>query len=303
MAEFFNTTQRRNVIIYHGGCPDGTASAWCFYHALNDDQLAECKFYPASHSNKKYPSVDNCHVYIVDFSYSKDIIVEMLNKALSVTVLDHHKTSQELSNITHEKFRLVLDMNRSGAQITWDFIHRGKPRPWFINDIADKDLWTWKIPFSQETTRAIDSNDHASSVENFDKLTKVSRNKYKLYGRILRNDDIITYRQHTEHAIRCIFTIGNNTYKVLAVECRSRLASNVGDYILRKNPNIDFAIMYRHNFLQKKWVLSLRSRENGTDVSQIAKQLQGGGHPCASGCSVYNLYEYLEPLAHNEQFD
>ena len=44
----------------------------------------------------------------------------------------------------------------------------------------------------------------------------------------------------------------------------------------------------------EKYIFSLRSREGGEDVSDIAKRFGGGGHKRASGFSVVNISELEE---------
>ena len=74
-----------NVVIYHGGCADGFAAAWCFY--VWD---SEATFWYGVHSkNKRPPNVKNKNVYIVDFSYSLETMEQIAKDALSVTILDH----------------------------------------------------------------------------------------------------------------------------------------------------------------------------------------------------------------------
>jgi oligoribonuclease NrnB/cAMP/cGMP phosphodiesterase (DHH superfamily) len=100
-------------------------------------------------------------VLIVDFSYPRDVLEAIAREARSVLVLDHHKTAaEELAGIgvpngnydqfrnacedargTSGNFAAVFDMNRSGAGITWDYLHHGEPRPRLITLVEDRDLW------------------------------------------------------------------------------------------------------------------------------------------------------------------
>ena len=55
--------------------------------------------------------------------------------------------------------------------------------------------------------------------------------------------------------------------------------------------DIDFSVIW--NFNGEKTRFSLRSRENGTDVSKIAEMYNGGGHFCAAGCSLNGFHSNL----------
>lgn len=107
----------------------------------------------------------NRDVLIVDFSYPRSTLEALAREARSVLVLDHHATAAEqLSDVpqfdilTHCDWEIwqqdvgftegnlyaVFDMNRSGAGITWDYLHPGKPRPRLIDLVEDRDLWRFK---------------------------------------------------------------------------------------------------------------------------------------------------------------
>ena len=112
------------------------------------------------------PLVEGRDVLIVDFFYPLPILRAMAAEARSVLVLDHHKTAREdLAELltppatwsswinpiqwTGPNLRAIFDLNRSGAGLTWDYLHPGVPRPRIIDLIEDRDLWRFK--FSDET--------------------------------------------------------------------------------------------------------------------------------------------------------
>ena len=64
----------------------------------------------------------------------------------------------------------------------------------------------------------------------------------------------------------------------------SIMQSEIGEYLVNAHPESPFAAIYFDvSPTVRKW--SLRSRGNGFDVSQLAKQFGGGGHPAAAGFS------------------
>jgi oligoribonuclease NrnB/cAMP/cGMP phosphodiesterase (DHH superfamily) len=138
LEEFWATWQPleyNTVIIAHAGCPDGTASAWAFTHAvlelragrpvlgLRNNPLklpiyihftTERNFF----ADKKMPSLTGKEVYVVDFSYPIETILYLLasdesrtkisriiridprailrdHKPTKITVWDHHQTAEE----------------------------------------------------------------------------------------------------------------------------------------------------------------------------------------------------------------
>ena len=57
------------LCIYHGGCDDGFAAAWCVRAALGD----EVEFYPGVYA-KEPPDATGRDVLMVDFSYKRPVL-------------------------------------------------------------------------------------------------------------------------------------------------------------------------------------------------------------------------------------
>ena len=85
-------------------------------------------------------AVTGCDVYLVDFSYPRAVIADMVKKANSVTLIDHHKTALE------DLFELdgliqFTDINRSGAMLAWNYLFPDEEPPLLIKYVQDRDLW------------------------------------------------------------------------------------------------------------------------------------------------------------------
>jgi phosphoesterase RecJ-like protein len=50
-------------------------------------------------------------------------------------------------------------------------------------------------------------------------------------------------------------------------------------------PDADFCILWKYSHNDEKYLCSLRSNNNKTDVSKIVQLFGGGGHRNAAGCS------------------
>ena len=83
-------------------------------------------------------------------------LIELVSKAKNVVILDHHKSSESMIVENKDKLDLIpnlyieFDMNRSGCQMSWDYFFDNAPRPFFIDYMGDRDLWTWKLSNSKE---------------------------------------------------------------------------------------------------------------------------------------------------------
>lgn len=292
---------KTDLVVYHANCPDGLGAGWVFWRdVLNKDNT---KFFPGKYGDAM-PTVDNLNVVFVDFAYQLDAMNQLLSKAKSIRVLDHHKTAEPLRNINNLRFSIVLDMDRSGAMIAWDEVHPGVERPWFINDIGDRDLWRWSIPESKNTTRAMFGIGKYATFETFNTLqnTEQERKKYIALGIPLVMDEENTYDALVHSAVDCIaapYPRGPK-YKVRLVECDYTKASEVGSRLVA-DKLCDFAVMYRYNVVKDEWYLSCRSlKGQNVDLTKILKQFdpKSGGHAEAAGMTIYsgsNLRSYFTP--------
>ena len=62
----------RPLVIYHGNCADGFSAAWCFWR-----KYGEGADYVAGVYQQSPPDVAGRDVYLVDFSYKRDVLLEM----------------------------------------------------------------------------------------------------------------------------------------------------------------------------------------------------------------------------------
>jgi oligoribonuclease NrnB/cAMP/cGMP phosphodiesterase (DHH superfamily) len=309
MSQPNSNYSKTNLIIYHGKCPDGVAAAWCFWRFYG----AEIEYHPGKFEETP-PEVTNKHVLFLDFTYSVKVMLELTTKAKSITVLDHHKSALPLLEYTNLYPNLIvkLDMDRSGAQIAYDEstytseLFNTSARPWFINDIGDRDLWQWKIPGSKDTTRAmfaLGCYEVQNSFESFDKIQEKPREYYASIGEFLNKDDERIYNSLVSQAIDCIATSPidpSQTWKVRLVSCYHSHASELGNRLVADGL-CDFAVLYRYDILRNEWWLSCRaSNKSSIDLVPILKQFdeKSGGHAKAAGMSLKQpLLNYFKPAA------
>src|SRR5271156_4755511 len=108
-------TEEVPLVIYHGNCQDGFCAAWACWVCH-----PEWEFYPAKHGDAP-PDVAGRIVYMLDFSYKKDVIMAMAKVAEEIIILDHHKTAEaELCNLwklntQRNNVFVNFNMNKSGA--------------------------------------------------------------------------------------------------------------------------------------------------------------------------------------------
>lgn len=257
------------ICIYHGNCADGFTSAWVVRKALGD-----IEFYAGVYQNPP-PDVTGKDVIMVDFSYKRAVMEQMIKDAKSFLILDHHKSAiDDLQGL--EGCEKVFDIERSGAGITWDYFFPGQPRPALVFHVEDRDLWKFKSPLTRPIQAAVFSYEY--TWENWDKLNDSEPEH-------LANDGLAIERKHFKDikeltkVVTRKFTIGG--HEIPIANLPYTLTSDAGHLLADGYP---FAGCYWDT--PDGRVFSLRSRDDGMDVAEIAKQYGGGGHAHASGFRV-----------------
>lgn len=292
-----------DVVLYHRNCPDGIGGAFPFwkenikrmYHG--DFQLHGVMF------NEPYPNIKNKMVMIVDFSYKREVIKEICSQAKIVYILDHHKTAlNELKGLEKElpNFGYIFDMDRSGAQIAWDWCYpRAGFRPWFVEIIADRDLWLWKLPHSKEIGKAlfhmgyytwermdellIEFNNLWAALGSKDDAEKIQKDRFINQGYAITRYETKEIENAVKTSTLCTF----EGYRVRLATCAPTLRSEVGNMLANMN-DCDFSATWRYIFDADQWWISLRGADNSDlALNDIAEKFGGGGHPKACGFTIY----------------
>ena len=273
------------LVIYHSNCNDGFTAAWVFHRRFGNN----IEFFAASYNNPLPEiAVDRPCVYLVDFSYKPDDMLKLIELNAGVVLIDHHKTALDklpeiVRQTTLDKFSAFCDIDRSGATLAWDYLFPDEPRPPFLDNVEDRDLWRFKLG-DTKTFHAY-SQSMEKTFENWDKMMYATElEKVKLLNEgsgIMRKyaKDVAELSKH----FRLLDIFGFKNIPV--VNCPGMFASDVGSQLCEDNPEAAFSLTYSHG--TNKVFFSLRSRgATGEDVSVLAKLVGGGGHRNAAGFSL-----------------
>lgn len=302
------------ICIYHGNCADGFTAAWAVWKRLG----AECKYYPATYQNPP-PDVTGRSVIMVDFCYKRTVLEQMCQPrgAHSMLIIDHHKTAEaDLAGLGHDMAATnmnfadylgevrtgtavdygmgapvykVFDMARSGAGLAWDCFQM-KPRPRLVAYVEDRDLWKFELPYSRDVNANIFASEY--SFHGWDDIESRLENGFMAFA----NEGAAIERKHHKDireltkAMRYTIIAG---HLVPVVNLPYTLASDAAHAIAAGQP---FGASYWDT--PDGRVFSLRSRTEGLDVSDIAKEYGGGGHKHAAGFRV----GYDHPLANGRSY-
>lgn len=288
------------LVIYHADCTDGFGAAFAAWLKFG----SEADYHAARYGDDAVPDWQGREVYILDFSFPRALMDDAFQLAKHVVWLDHHKTAFEMwfggrfdgtegRHEQHDQVRdIVLDFDKSGALLAWEYFHPGAAVPKLIQHIDDRDRWQFKLDGSKELHAALQSYKPWSFEQWGEKFYSCytgipeyfEQELHMLYdggAAILRAQE-----QHVasmvQQARRCVIVYdepGRRTYcggfalntPMHMSEVGHELANQSGTYGLVWYVGADARVK-----------CSLRS--NGEyDVSGIARQFGGGGHRNAAG--------------------
>lgn len=263
----------RPLVIYHGpGCPDGFTAAWVAWQKLGDN----AEYLPAQHGDAPpLSSLEGREVYVLDFSYPREVLVEMHARARSLLVLDHHKSAQEaLAGLDFCRF----DMHRSGAKLAADHFGCAWESTRLVDYVEDRDLWRWKLVDSKEINAAIGAEQQAFLV-----WTQLAERLNNSWGSVSKEGAAIlrAQAQLVERITKTAREMLIGGHKVLFANAPV-LQSEVGEVLAQGRP---FGATW-YAASDGKTRVSLRSTKDGIDVAEIAKLFGGGGHRNAAGFEI-----------------
>lgn len=305
-------TKKFDMVIYHGNCADGFTAAWVAHQVLGDEGVE----YVPGFYGKEPPDVTGKHVLMVDFSYKRDVLLDMAHIVRSITILDHHKSAKEdlvdfiwddgdtlltpndlevYHSGTGTAIQAQFDMERSGAMMTWDYFHLGEHAPALVDYVQDRDLWLFKLHGSRELATWLFSFEY--TWENWDNAAVVMMDSRFRRDAVLEGKAL--ERKHDKD-IRELLAV--NTFEVVigghVVKVANMPYTMAADaaHILAEGRPLGATFFIN---AAGKYSWSFRSTAEGVDVSEIASTLGGGGHARAAGC----LTSMMFPRYHSAETD
>ncbi len=280
---------RKSVVLYHANCNDGFAAAYAAWAALGDDE----EYVPVKYGDTP-PDVTDKVVYILDFSYTPDEMYDMADKAYHVVMLDHHQTamdkwshllitSKDGGMLFHRgNLDVVFDVERSGAQMAWDWFHPSVQRPRIIDHIGDRDLWKFALPGTRAICAAM--NSHEKDFRLWDSLAGLLR-----YMELLTEGNALLRMQDRQVADIVSGPLRPVKFELCSPEgllyVESGLAANVRENISEVgNAIAEKSGTFSLTFFIEDDMASCSLRSTGDyDVTPIAMKFGGGGHKNAAG--------------------
>jgi oligoribonuclease NrnB/cAMP/cGMP phosphodiesterase (DHH superfamily) len=262
-------SDKKIVVLYHGGCPDGFGGAYAAWKKFGDT----AEYIPAKYGQVINEGLAGKHLFFIDFCYQQDFMNKIVKTAESVTVLDHHLGARDVVESMPE---YVFDEKRSGATIAWSYFNPDIPVPTLLKYVEDGDRYVFLLPDSRAVlayayAQKFTFEDWERLVQEFEdeKTRAILIEKGKIYAEHFA----ILVEQIANKAVLVSFE-GFTCYLASAA---NMFTSDVGNHLARSRPPIGIIANLHGDVLH----ISLRSTPD-VDVSAIARKYGGNGHPQAS---------------------
>ena len=266
------------LVIYHGrSCPDGFAAALAariFY-----GERAE--YLGLDHGDvtkvEDLPALQGRAVYILDFSFSPEILTQVEARAAKLVLLDHHQSAADkLTGFACRCGVVHFDMGKSGARLAWEFFHPNSPVPALVTFVEDRDIWVWRYPESAAFLAALDMEvfDFArwADIAAFDAEQLA---QFMARGQAMDEKFTKLAADIAEGAQPVVF----NGQSGLMVNAPGVFHSLVGELLSKKSGT--FALMWT---ACKGGIVKVGLRsQRGYDCIPLAESMAGGGHAQACG--------------------
>lgn len=270
--------QKNIIVIYHAQCADGFGAAWAARKALGETADFHAAIY-----GQPLPDVIGRHVFFLDFTPDGNALLETIETARSVTVLDHHESAAPLLRDLFSQGAIngKYAPDKSGAGLAWEHFHPEAEVPMLIQYIQDRDLWLHKIDGTRDFYAFLSSYPFDFAV--WDEIAISAEDPAGLL--IMKQQGAVVDRARKMEIANLIpmvtrlMQIGGHVVQVANLP--KTMASDAAGALAHGVP---FAACYcdeRHGR-----VFSLRSRPEGINVFEIARKYGGGGHARAAGFTM-----------------
>ncbi|MGZ5620521.1 MAG: DHHA1 domain-containing protein [Methylobacter sp.] len=267
------------LVIYHADCLDGLGAAWSAFCKLG----TQARYIPARYGDYLPDFEPGAILYILDFSYSPQLLVNAAATASQIILIDHHMTAMEQceaffkSRPLPENLSINFDMSRSGCVLAWQHFFHDLKLPKILLHIEDRDLWHFKLDGTREITTAL----YERMPINFTEIGTLDLAELVAVGRI----QVEQFAGMVKRLAKSAHSVSVAGRSGLAVNAPSFFSSDLGHVLAEKSGT--FGMIYQYDGRKQKWNFSLRSIGD-YDVGHLAQNFGGGGHRNAAGFALDN---------------
>lgn len=154
------------IVIYHADCPDGFGAALAAWKHFGNN----ADYVPMRHGEDcETLEITDRTIYILDFSFSREALEKIGERARLLTLIDHHATARapwsaqlttadnglEIFQHPTLPLNIIFNLDKSGARLAWEHFFPSQPLPLALSHIEDMDMWRFAIPGTRAFSRAL----------------------------------------------------------------------------------------------------------------------------------------------------
>lgn len=323
-------------IIYHVDCLDGFGAAFAAWRHFGD----AAEYLPMHHGQPcEIGKIADQDLFILDFSFSPEVLQGFATTAKSVTQIDHHLSASKAWNgllqtgedgrqsYQHPELplRVIFDLDKSGARLAWEHFHPSAALPLALAHIEDQDMWRFALPGTRAFCRALRQQPFEFS--NWDEILQATENGNTARYRSLLEQGVAIesffaneIERLANSALRMPARLRGEPIDALQAVRHNQTSLSNGEQSwlaisgIAINANALFASELGNRLAEQSgtfgliWQLagdgeakvSLRSKGD-FDVAAIAQRYGGGGHRNAAGFHLPAGQFFTEILALGNQ--
>lgn len=261
------------VVLYHAHCPDGFGAAYAAWKKFG----ANAVYIPVTHGAPLPENLAGKDVYILDFSYPRDTLLQLEAQTRRLVVLDHHSGAREAVESVREH---IFNNDRSGAGIAWHYFHADTPFPRILQYIEHNDLWRHDLPHAKVIGAYLGTM--SFDFLSFDRLIEKGESDEMFLQMVAKGT---AYREYFDHVFGLLVAEAEEVilegHHILATQAPRLFRSEVGHALAKKKAPFGM-VWYMHGGM---WHCSLRG-DGSIDLSLLAQKYGGNGHHNAASFRV-----------------
>lgn len=299
---------QRAIVISHGPCLDGAASAVCVARVYGPANVTTWFTHPsdidALLQELRLDEAPAADVWITDIGWKNDesetLLAKLADRGVRVFWIDHHSNAITRAERGLDDLRLAghrVTREFSAAKLTYDYLLEhapvtdGLPSLKAFEKIVlmadDADRWIHKIPGSRELARALGA---LTSAEAYDELLRIGpTGDYPpaLSRALAESEAQLAKSIALAEATRARRPMGDGVTLVACV-CDGYV-SEVAEHLRQQEATAVFVI---YNTDGRRISLR-RSNDTNIDCAALAGAFGGGGHPAAAGFDLPHLDQLI----------
>ncbi len=253
-------------------------------------------------SKKKIDLKNYSQMIITDLSFPQETMLSFYyHFKENLILIDHHKRSDEEIDLALSKKNIkingIRDPKYAACFLVWKYFKKDSA-PDFVKYIQDLDLWAFKLPDTKYFIAGLEDFKGTFTKKTINYVLKhldfdyfnIEKQKIIEKGKVVVEHQTKNIKEQLYYG-KIINFYGRKTFIINTLFFASVFADVF--FKEKKYKNIEIIIIWYKEYKTGKFKFSLRKRkESKVDLSLIAKDFNGGGHPGASAFTLNSLSDF-----------